>query len=94
MAVNQHHVRAPGAFATVADDELIILDEADESFLSSNAVAVALWEALSTPITVPALVDMVTETFAGTDRATVTADVEEFIETLSARGLVVAAPPA
>ena len=84
-------VRRPDIFFTVVDGELIIMDGAEEKFLSSNAVAVAIWERLESAASVDELCDVVLAQFGGASREVVRRDVAEFADALESRGLVTTA---
>lgn len=83
-----HFVRRPEVFFTIVDDELIIMEEEGERFLSSNAVATTVWTALETPVSLDMICDAVLAAFSDTDRVTVEADVGELLEALRERELI------
>lgn len=82
------YLRNSDVFFTITDGELIILDDEEEQFFTSNAVASLIWLALETPKSSDALVAAIVEHFDGVDAATARVDLDELLTALKARGLV------
>lgn len=75
-------------FFTIVDGELIIMDSTEDKFLTSNAVAAAIWTRLETPAKVEELCATVSEQFFGADAAQINVDVTELIISLKQRSLI------
>lgn len=82
------YLRNSDVFFTITDGELIILDDEEEQFFTSNAVASFVWLALETPTSPDALVEAIVGHFDGVDAATARTDLDELLIAFSARGLV------
>lgn len=74
-----------------AGDRVVILDARGAVLITLNPVGTLLWHALAEPLDAPALVDHLADTFPEVDRAQLDADVQEFVDSLLAEGLVVPA---
>jgi hypothetical protein len=73
-----------------AGDRVVILDARGSALITLNPVGTLLWHALAEPLAPPALVDRLADEFPDVDRAQLDADVQEFVDSLLAEGLVVA----
>lgn len=82
------YVRREDVFFTIVGDELIVMDDAEEKFFTSNAVAAAIWEMLEHPADLNQLSTKLMASFSGAEHDQVRADVREFLVTLRERGLV------
>ena len=66
------------------NEEIIVLDLSTSRYLSVNGSGVVLWTALVEGATLPALVDLLIETYA-IDRERAEADVSAFLESMEER---------
>ena len=90
--------RAPGFVSRSIGDETIVVPVSDgvsnlEAIFTMNAVGAVIWQGIEGAASVDELADAVVREFA-VDRAVASQDVAEFIDLLSARGLIVAAEAA
>ena len=90
--------RAPGFVSRSIGDETIVVPVSDgvsnlEAIFTMNAVGAAIWQGIDGAASVDELAHSVVREFA-VDPAVARQDVAEFIDLLSARGLIVAAEAA
>lgn len=90
--------RAPGFVSRAIGDETIVVPVSDgvsnlEAVFTMNAVGAVIWQNIDGGASVDDLAHAVAREFA-VDPAVASQDVAEFIDALSARGLVVAAEAA
>lgn len=71
----------------VVDDQMVVLDLQENSYLGLNQVGRTVWEGLEAGQTFAAIVDAVVEQFQ-VDRATAESDAAVFIEELHERGFL------
>ena len=70
------------------DDEIVALDAQGSVYLAVRGSGAVLWRLLANPTTRESLVETLVETY-DIDSATARDDVDEFLATLSERGLLV-----
>ncbi len=80
--------RLPDAFFTIVDDELIIMDNENETFFSSRTVGTMIWQRLEMATTIDALTDAVAARYPSVARETIASDVRDFVGELDKLGLI------
>ena len=68
--------------------EVVVLDVENDLLFSSNVIGSFIWRELSTPKSLDELCSAIVANFRGADFKTVEADVTEFVDLLSSKGLV------
>jgi hypothetical protein len=81
--------RADGMTWDLADDRAVILDAQGATLITLNPVGTLLWVALDEPRPAGQLTAVLAEHFPEVDEAQLRADVDDFLDTLLAEGLVV-----
>jgi hypothetical protein len=71
------------------DDEIILLDAHEGTYLSTNGSGTLLWQAIASGATREQLVSALVDAY-GIDERRATADTNEFIASLAAKGLLAA----
>ena len=66
----------------------MVLDVENDLLFSSNVIGSFIWRELSTPKSLDELCSAIVANFTGADFKTVEADVTEFVDLLSSKGLV------
>jgi hypothetical protein len=69
---------------------VVILDARGSELITLNPVGSMLWHALAEPSEPSGLVDRLAGEFPDVDRAQLTSDVQDFVASLLAEGLIVA----
>jgi len=81
--------RAEGMTWDVADDRAVILDAQGATLTTLNPVGTLLWVALDEPLPATELTALLVEHFPEIDQEQLRADVDAFLDSLLAEGLVV-----
>jgi hypothetical protein len=84
---SRHQLREENLTWREIDGEIVAVDIAASAYLSSNAAGAILWAMLAAGATREALAARLVATY-GIDRARAEADVEAFLGSLDARGLL------
>ena len=80
-------VRKRNVLSTAIADDLVILNEATESFIGLDTIGRRIWDLLETPVRVDDLCDRLANDYAG-DRTSIDRDVRAFLVELKAEGLI------
>ena len=80
-------VQSPGASSTEIEDARVFLDVENGDYLSLKGPGLALWESLPNPLSVDALLELVSRRY-GIDRERCERDSMPFLEELLAAGLI------
>lgn len=78
----------PGLSVTLVDDDAFVVNPETDDIFHLNALGRALWKMLEHPQTLAELNATVADAFPDTPRATISADTEAFMMTMSQRGLI------
>ena len=80
-------VRKRGVLSTTIADDLIILNEASDTFIGLDEIGRQLWELLETPLRVDKLCDRLASSYAG-DREVIDRDIIALLAELREEGLI------
>jgi hypothetical protein len=77
-----------GIVERTIEDELLIIDELEDTIFSLNPLGAAVWRLLDTPATVEEIVHVLTTAFPDQARERISEDVESLVQSLKNSGLV------